>query len=461
MLIEENLAQFRKELQTVNNWWLTSKVKNIENFPIKRKHFTNIIDEINSSRIIIITGPRRVGKSVLINQTIDNLIKNNTNPKNILYYSLDDPILYTYSDNVLKDILDYFLENISDENKQKYIFLDEIHNFKEWYKWIKAYYDKRKDIKFVISGSSSLSIQKESNKYLRGRTVEIDMYTLSFEEFLTFYKVEYENLNLNKLFKLKNIELEQIKHKLGKYFKEYLIVGGFPEWFEIKNEKNPVLKWFNRLIDDIPKKAIYEDVATMFDIRNPKILEQIFTFICANQSKILSYETINDIVKLDRFTLVNYIEFLKSSYLIVEILKYANIKEQLKSKKKYLTIDQGLRNAVLKDYEIKEENEGFIIENLVGIYLWQECQKRNKNLFYWRINGEVDFIIRDKGLSEVEVKYRNNIKQNDLKNVYNLIQNNIIDVSFIVTKNLLKKETIGRHNIYFIPAVLYLITSIE
>ncbi len=452
----KDILGFRNELDKINEWWITKRVKEAERFPERREAFQKVEDELDTRRAIVILGPRRVGKSVLMKQIISALIKDGTNPRNIIYYSLDDPTLLTYCDNLIKDPIDYFLENITDKGK-KYVFFDEIHLYTGWYRWIKAYYDKYLDIKFVLSGSSSLALQKEANKHLRGRTVEIEMYTLSFREFLKIYGIEAEKFDLETIEKFDEFRIKELWHKVGDAFKEYLLVGGFPEWFELREKSDAIDKWFKRLIDDVPKKAIYEDIVNIFGIKSPKIIELIFTFIAANQSRVIAYETINDVVKLDRATLTNYLEYLKNSYLIVEILKFANLKEQLKAKKKFLVIDQGLRNAILKDYELKESNVGLIIENLVGTNLFFYVKRKGGNLFYWKINNEVDFVIRNKSLIPVEVKYRAHIDKKDLKNLLNFAEKFNCKKGVLITKDLFMKEKISKVEILFVPAWLFLL----
>ncbi len=455
-MIKDSL-RFGTELEKINEWWFTNSVKEARLYPLKREQFEIVKRELQTSRISTIIGPRRVGKSILLKQTIEYLIQNGENSRNILYYSLDDPTLSICSDNVLKDLIDYFLENIALVGK-RYIFLDEVHLFKEWYKWIKAFYDRRKDIKFVLSGSSSTSLEKEANIFLRGRTFEIEMFPLSFFEFIKFSDIKMNKIKHQELLKLDEFEVRKAQYNLKNVFKEYLTVGGFPEWFEIKNQTDAKLRWFTMLIEDIPKKAIYEDIATVFGVRNAKILEQVFAFIAAHQSKLLSYETINDIVKLDRSTLINYIEFLKSSYLVAEVLKFAGIKEQMKAKKKFLVIDQGLRNAVLKDYEVKEYNLGFVLENVIGINLFLFCKRSDMKLYYWRINGEVDFVISDRNVIPVEVKYKNQISENDKSNLKNFVRKFNKDKAFLITKDLYGQERIGKGLLYFIPAEIFLLS---
>lgn len=457
-----NLVEFRRELEKTNEWWLTGRVKEAERYHFQRELFANVKDELKSKRIIILLGARRVGKSVLLKQIIDFLIKSKVNPSSILYYSLDDPALLTYSDNLIKDIIDYYQENIA-KGEKKYIFLDEVHSYKDWYKWVKSYYDKYPDLKFVLSGSSSLALQRDANKYLRGRTLEMELYPLSLKEFLELSGAnigEIYGIDLSEKSRIDELKIDKLWYKIKNYFNEYLLVGGFPEWFEIRKSDNALDKWFSRLINDIPKKAIYEDMVNLYGIKNPKILELIFTFIAANQSKILAYETINEIARLDRSTLVSYLEFLKTSYLIIEILKFARIKEQIKAKKKFLVIDQGIRNAILKNYQVKEENIGFIVENLIGLKCFLQSKKRNAQVFYWRINDEIDFIMKDKsapGGLPIEVKYKAQIDRRDIKGLINFMKKTKISKGMVITKDFYRKERFAGKEISFIPAWLFLV----
>lgn len=455
----KNVIAFRKELDKVNDFWINNYVKELKTKKlIFREIFNGFYNELNTKRILILTGPRRVGKTILIKQCIEKLASS-VGWQNILYYSMDDPSLFTYSDNLIKDMIDYWTENIAKEGK-KYIFLDEIHLYKGWYKWVKAYHDRYDDIKFVLSGSSSLFLQREANRYLRGRTIEIELYPLNFREFLElsglYLEFDVKFAKLTESLRLEHIELEKIKKKIEPVLKQYLLVGGFPEWFEIKNEQ----KWFSALINDIPKKAVYEDIVELFNLKNPKILEQILTFILTNQSRPLSYESINEVAKLDRSTLVNYIEFLKSSYLVIEILKFSkNIKEQIKSMKKYLCIDQGLRNALTKEYSLKEDNIGFIIENIIGLHLFFLAKKYNNTIFYFKTNSEVDFVHSDKIVVPIEVKYKEDIKAKEIKSLLKFMEKSRIKRGIIITKDILKEEVIDKKKILFIPAWLFLLSG--
>lgn len=438
---------FLDELEKVNPWWTGNEIPELKMKLIERSVFSQVMGEMKSKRGIMITGPRRSGKTVLLKQIIDKLLKQGISRKNIIFYSLDDPSLSSYSDNVLKDLLDYFLEEISQGGK-KYIFLDEAHLYNGWYRWIKSYYDKYEDLKFILSGSSSLTLQKEANKYLRGRTIAFEVLPFSFKEFLKMSGEEFDFNTLGDLFGEEPFEIRRVIKKLKPWFDSFLEVGGFPEWFEIR-DKN---RWYRRLIEDIPKKAIYEDVSDLFGVRNTRVLELVLDFLAANQSRIISYESINEVAGLDRNTLVRYLDYLKSTYLIIEILKYAgNIKSQMKAKKKYLMIDQGIRNSLVKEYEVKETNIGFIVENTIGAHLFKTGIKK---IYY--PGDELDFVFVSGGkLVGLEVKYRKNIKERDLENIRRILENKEIKYGIVVTKDRLEKKRHKGKEIFLVPAPLF------
>lgn len=435
---------FRAELEKANHSWFTEKIEEKERYPIERDEVQLILKDASLKKISMIVGPRRVGKSILIKHIAAELIEKGTKAKNILYYSLEDPYLKLFCDNLIKDTFDYWLENIAGEG-DKYVFFDEIHFVDEWYKWLKVIYDRHKDIKIFVSGSSSLALQMEANAYLRGRYIIHEIFPLTFMQFLKLKKRDIDNSELN------SFKVDELLDRYKADFRQFLLVGGFPEFLEVRETE----KWFQVLKASVSNKAIYEDIAATFKIRNVKILEQILAFIVANQSRILSYEKINEVANLKHEILTNYIEYLKSTYTIIEILKFAkSVKEQLKSQKKFLCMDQGLRNALLKDYEIKEDNEGFIIENVVGVHAYVECLKNDSRIMYYKTNGEADFIIKNKKLAIIEVKYQENISQNDIEKVTEIMKKIGCKEAYIITKNdfrVIKKD--GK--IVLVPALIF------
>lgn len=442
----------RKELEKYNEFWITERVKESERYPTKRFKFKDIMNEVDLKFITLLVGPRRVGKTVLLKQITQSLINQGVPPKNLFYYSFDSPVISQFCENVIADCFEYWYENIASHEK-KFFFMDEVHFVKDWYKWVKAIYDRYDDVKIFVSGSSSFSISKDALTYLKGRVLIHELFPLTFKEYLTLAgkkPKEYFDINLEKF---DPIEVDKVCDHVKKDFNEYMSVGGIPEWFEVKDRE----KWFKMLTTLVAKKALYEDIATLFKIRNIRILENIFSFIVANQSSVIAYETINEVANLKHEILVNYVEYLKSSYLIIEIFKFAKIKEQLKAKKKYLCMDQGLRNATLLEYLVKEENVGLVVENIVGLHLWYYAKSTNAKLMYYKTDDEIDFILQGKETTPIEVKYKEVIKSSDIAKLEKVIAKLKIKNGFILTKNLFKIEKIGNKKIFLVPVSFFIL----
>jgi len=436
-----------RELRKVNTWWTTGRLE----LPglVKRECFERAYRELGPGRALQINGPRRAGKTVVLRQMIAALIDKGVPPKNILYFSLDDPSVPLSSDTSLGDMLDLWLEEVAGPG-ERYAFFDEAHALPGWHTWLKSFVDRRPEIRFAFSGSSSLAIQAEASRYLRGRTVELSVLPLTFREFLQFKGENPPKYRFEQLFGLDRLEVAALCERYRNHLLEYLLVGGYPEWFRVGD----VASWFDRMVSDIPKKAIYEDVVNLFDIRSPRTLENILAFLAENQSRILSYEKINEVAGLHRSILLNYIEYLKTAFLVIEVPKLArSVREQAKSMKKFLILDQGVRNALVKERELGPEGMGFAIENAVGI-----GARRHGELFYFRVDGEVDFVLRRRGeLIPIEVKY------SDAPNVrpefFKFIGRHGPSFAIVVTREHFRNEKAGKTAVHYLPVSLFLLAE--
>ena len=172
----------KQSLITNNVWWKNQKINPQFLLGRKREEFNSIIQKIDEKRILSIIGPRRVGKSTLIYQTINYLIEDKkVDKKRILLFSGDDPSLFFNKDDKISDVLEVYFneileESISNLSSKVYIFIDEIHFIKNWQNYLKVCFDRKYNIKFIITGSSSLHLFKDSNESLLGR-IE-NMYVL-------------------------------------------------------------------------------------------------------------------------------------------------------------------------------------------------------------------------------------------------------------------------------------------
>ena len=197
------MMNVKSSLIATNPWWNNQKINEQFLLGRKRNEFYDIIKTIDNKRILSIIGPRRVGKSTLIYQTINYLLKEKkVDNKRILLFSGDDPILFFNENDKLSDVLDVYFdeilnENISNLTSKVYIFIDEIHFIKNWQNYLKTYFDRKYNIKFIITGSSSMHLFKDANESLLGRIENIYVLPLTFSQFMNFYMTYISKIGRN------------------------------------------------------------------------------------------------------------------------------------------------------------------------------------------------------------------------------------------------------------------------
>lgn len=459
-------------LSITNPWWNNEKINEQFILSKKRKEFYDIIDRLNNKRISCIIGPRRVGKSTLIYQSINYLLEDKkVNPKRILLFSGDDPSLFFKDDDKLSDVLDVYFNEILEENVAKieskvYIFIDEIHFIKNWQNFLKIYFDRKYNVKFIVTGSSSMHLFKDANESLLGRIENIYVLPLTFNQFLNFYmtyelkepdielpKIDFENMD-NTIKQLEKVYYNNdLKLKIQKVLKKYMIVGGYPEYFEVKD----IDVWQKQLSEDIITRGIYKDILTMYNIKTPEILEKLLYYIASNNSQAFAYSAIAKLFGIDTETMMTYLGYLKQAFLINILENYStNIAKVIRTNKKISILDNGIQNSLLKQKEIDSNLAGHIVESMVDFDFRLLCEKENYKQYYFRNSDkeEIDIIIDRKiDIIPIEVKFTNQIDKSDVKTMSKFLENhkekgiNQAKYGIIVTKDILKKE----NNIYFIP----------
>lgn len=462
----------KRNLITNNIWWNNEKISSTFLLARKRDEFYDILTKLNEKRILSIIGPRRVGKSTLIYQTINHLIENEKiDKKRILLFSGDDPSLFFDENDKLSDVLDVYFneileESISNLSSKVYVFIDEIHFIKNWQNYLKIYFDRKYNIKFIITGSSSLHLFKDANESLLGRIENLYVLPLSFNQFLNFHRTYVTNesdiilpkFDLdNPIISFKALEPlyydENLKLTIQKILNEYMLVGGYPEYFEDRN----ITTWQKRLVEDIITRGIYKDILTMYNIKAPEILEKLMYYIADNNSQTFSYSGMTSNFSIDTVTLISYVGYLKQAFLINALENYStNIGKIIRSNKKLSILDNGIKNSLLKKKEISSNDAGHIVESIVDFDIRLLCEKENYSEYYYRNSAkeEIDIILDRKiDILPIEVKYTNQIDTCDSKIIKKFIEKNKDNkigktkYGIIITKDVYKQED----NLFYIP----------
>lgn len=464
--------QVIKVLRQYNPWWRSPLSIKEESKPQKRLAYYEALKMIKHTtirRFAVLSGARRVGKTTIMYQMIDNLIDEGVNPGNILYVSFDNPIVKLVS---VESVISIY-ESLYPIEGTKYIFLDEIQYTENWELWMKVIYDSRKDIRLTATGSASPILEKGAADSGTGRWNVLKIPTMSFYEYCHLLQIEEpilpDNLKLTKLVKMNNAELGDLMDRftlLKGHFNRYLMVGGFPELVLSDDDV-----YAQRVLrEDVVDKVIKRDVLTLFNIRSPLLMEKLFLYLCMNSTEIFSVTTAaKELENISPITIENYIEALEMSNLIY-VAKPIDVgsKGALKGKPKIFIADAAIRNAVLMiDDVLSDEKElGSMVETCVYKHIAAFYQGSSAQLGYFRKlkenQKEVDVVIelpREKILCEV--KYRNNSHIPSSDAIVELCNDEKSKVTnaFLITKNLedfgiTKHET--KTAIMRVPAIAFL-----
>jgi len=409
-----------EKLSEWNPWWENSNLIN-ELKGVNRPGYNFLINTTEIKEITIITGVRRSGKSTLMYQMIDHLLKKGIKPEHILFVNLEDKKL---SNDSLDEIYESYRENINPD-KKAYIFLDEIHRKPSWESWIRKKYDLKSNDKFVISGSCSYLLKKEYSTLLTGRNLTFEVYPLSFEEVLHFKKINFKKDNLKK-----GILLDTTKRHILKCFKEYLSLGGFPEvLFKKESYKIKVLEQY---FDDI----LYKDIVDRYNL-NAQKAKDLALFLITNFTSQISLRNLRSSLGISYDAIKDYLSYYQEAFLffIVNHFSYS-FKEQKTLPSKVYCIDNGLRNAVSFKFS---KDEGKLAENLVFV----ELKRRKEDIYYWKGKNDVDFIVknRDNSLNAINVSYNDEIKEREIKGLLEFKNKyKKIKTLILLTKSLEKQE---------------------
>jgi len=352
-------------LERQNPWWFGKEFDT----GIDRLPWYPLITKFMKAReVLLLLGARRTGKSTLVYQIIRNLLDNRIPPEAILFINLDEPLFQSKSKDpmYLTEIIEYYLAQRRSV-PAFYLFIDEIQNHDYWVQTIKTLYDTGKNIKIILTGSTSTLLQKEINTRLSGRYFHIIVYPLSFREYLGFKKLQ------------KPATIEKLQ-----YFNDYLEFGAFPR---VVLEDDKDLK--QELLKNYFQTIYLKDIIYPNNLRNNKDVFDLLYFLISNIGKNFSYSNIAKTLGIAVETVKEYIGCAENSYLIYTLTKYdASVKKQLANPKKIYCLDTGLVNSISFRFS---ENKGRLIENLVYISLIKE----KKEIYYHRENYECDFLIKE------------------------------------------------------------------
>jgi len=408
--------------------------------------------------IFAIKGPRQSGKTTILKILQKYLIKEEKiDSNNIIFLTLEDrDILYKLSENP-KEFVQSFILHKPDE--RFFFFIDEFQYLRDGGQKLKLLYDIFENIKFIITGSSSLELTSETAKFLVGRFFSFFLYQLNFEEFIGVQSTQLSNIYQERAKLVRDFinegkdfivpDRDIFGADFERHFEKYLLFGGYPEVIKTDDieTKKLILK---NIFDTYVNRDIIELLRIMDIGKFRKILE-----LLANQiGNLINYNSLTNDSQSYFSQLKHYLSILEQTFIIEQIRPfYSNKTTELKKNPKIYFIDTGFRNYLLNNFNdlSLRPDKGEIVENSVFIQL---RTKGIESIKYWRTlsKAEVDFII-DSGekLIPIEVKYSYFKNPTVSRGFRNFLLQYQPAIAAILTKNFWGSIKIDKTVVKFIP----------
>lgn len=457
-------------LRVDNPWWTENEIANYYANMHPRLYldiFYPLVTEAEIRRAIILMGPRRVGKTVLLYHTIQRLIADGVSPQNIIYISVETPI---YNKILLEQLFNLAKQALgkSDSKEHFYVFFDEIQYLKDWEVNLKSLVDTYHNVKFVASGSAAAELRKRSDESGAGRFTDFQLPPLTFYEYV--HLKDYAQLMLP-------MEMEWVNgnitanttidiSKLNKLFVDYINYGGYPEVVVSQRIRENPGQFIRH---DIVDKVLLRDLPSLYGITDVQELNSLFTMIAYHSGAQFSYEGLSKDSGVKKDTLRKYIQYLEAAFLVKKIRRSDDTAKEYRREmlfKLYLT-NPSLRCALFQPIDEHDE----VIGNMVETAIYAQWIPRNVSIAYANWNegnkkkGEVDIVgineANQKPLWAVEVKWSNKPFANpssELKSLETFMMTNGLTYSIVTSITETGKKETPYGILQFIPAACYAYT---
>lgn len=456
--------QVLDRLRFENPWWVSGTIEEYYASMQRRLYFDlfmPLVVETSIKRAVVLMGPRRVGKTVMIYHAVQALLEKEIDPLKIAFISIETPI---YNKINLEQLFSLCRKATKQENHEGwYIFFDEIQYLKDWEIHLKSLVDSYPKTKFIVSGSAAAALRLKSNESGAGRFTDFMLPPLTFNEFLhlkqlsrliTETKLDWQG-SLTNFYSTNNI------NELNSHFLDYINFGGYPEViFSEKIQSNP-----GRYIrSDIIDKVLLRDLPSLYGIRDVQELNSLFTAIAYNSAGEVSLDELSKNSGVQKNTIKRYIEYLEAAFLIKVVHKISNKPKHFQRAtqfKIYLT-NPSLRSALFAPLHVTDP----LIGNMVETAIYAQWLHRDWFTPYyarWQ-KGEVDMVKLDasnfKPQWAVEIKWSNHFieKPGDLKPLLQFLKDNDLKTALITTIDKEGIKEIDGLKLIFVPAAVYAYT---
>ncbi|MDP3352705.1 MAG: ATP-binding protein [Flavobacteriaceae bacterium] len=364
---------------------------------VTRKLKDNLLEKWDSGKVLIVIGPRQVGKTTLIKSLCET-------EGNYLFINGDDPedrlILDNAGENKLRNII----------SNHKTIFFDEAQRIKNIGIILKIIHDQIKGIRIVVSGSSALEIANEINEPLTGRKWEFNLFPLTYQELQHHYGYLNNAKNLSR----------------------YLVYGMYPEVITHYKDAESILK-------QLAGSYLYKDLLQYQGIRKSEVLDKLLLALALQLGSEVNYNELSRTIGVDRATVEHYISLLEKAFVVFRLPPLSrNIRNEINTSRKIYFYDNGIRNTIIGNFKSIEfrQDLGILWENFIISERIKQLNyhKWHGRYYFWRTyqQQEIDWIEEIDG-SFAAFEFKWNVKKLSKKFPKTFIDNYPISKTLVVT----------------------------
>ena len=338
---------------------------------IKRTLYEPIKNNFFKGKAIILLGPRQVGKTTLIQELLEE--------REHLFLNGDDPAIRAMLEEVSTSNLKLIIGD------HHIVYIDEVQRILGIGITLKLITDQFKQVQLIVTGSSSLEINNETQEPLTGRKFEYRLYPISWEELEG------------------NVGYIEAMHQLD----ERLIYGMYPDVINNRSDARNVLQ-------QLATSYLYKDVLSLIGIRKPQILEKLLKALALQLGSEVSYNELSNLLEIDKATVAKYIDILEKSFIIFQLNSFSrNQRNEIKNNRKIYFYDNGIRNMIINNLnpiDMRTDKgalwENFLISERIKIQAYHNIYANN---YFWRTiqKQEIDFIEESNGvINAYEFKWK-------------------------------------------------------
>jgi uncharacterized protein len=383
-----------RSLERDNPWWDQENESSFETFPHQRAYFPafrKLATNWDVRRSVILMGPRRVGKTVMLLQLIESLIGEGLEPTSILYASIDTPV---YSGIRLERLIDLFEKRVGKKSdRRRVVIFDEMQYLKDWEVELKVLTDRYPATRFVASGSAAAALRLKSQESGAGRFTDFVLPPLTFSEFLDFRGLADTLISVVRDDEVRRFSTNDIDG-LNAAFLDYLNFGGYPEAVVNPEVRSNASRYLGR---DIIDKVLLRDLPSLYGIEDTQELNRLFATLAYNTGQEVSPGALAQQSGVNSKTISRYLEYLEAAFLIVRVHRIddsAKKFQRVRNFKVYLT-NPSMRAALFSPVDQEDRAMGALAETAIFSQWFHSDELSRIHYARWksgRTEGEVDLV---------------------------------------------------------------------